>query len=731
MTAAVAKQSLLGRSQSLLAGLCRCYAEIFFLSDPRVGMVLLLSTMLNWNVGVAGLLSVASAWAFAWLIHVDRRVLESGCYTYNPLLVGLALGSMLSLSWLTVFLILAAGVLTFLLTIVMVHTLRLYLNLPALSLPFVLASAIAYLATLRYSNLLIQAPQPWEWLAWDFSLPPMAIGFCKSLGAIFFVPSVAVGLTFSVLLAWRSRILFLLAVYGYVVGTLLRAAMYGSLGQACRDLNGFNFILIAMAIGGVYLVPSWKSFLIAAMGVAISMIVLDAVGYQFGVPAYTLPFNLVTLGLLYTLGLHAFPGMAKIVGATPEETLEHDLVSRARFHGQGRTLALPFFGKWTVWQAFDDEWTHQGPWRYAYDFVIVDGDGETNNGGQQLKDYYCYGKPVLAPCRGRIVKVISDLPDNAVGRVDKANNWGNYVVIQDERGFHVELSHFAAGSIRVKAGDWVEPGHTLGLCGNSGYSPQPHLHVHVQVSEQVGSATLPFSFTSYLEGDEYRANDLPRKSRQVEQATVSTKLEALTDFLLNERLRFEVLRRGKPAGELLLTVKMAMDGTFYFESQRGGRLYFGKQAGTFYFYRLEGGDPWLGLLYQALPRLPLVQRDGLHWHDYIPARLLISRWKCWIAHLTAPFFARVARANTEHRFSDRRTIETTICAPFWAMRQTAQVRLGSEHGFELIQVGEIELRACRIVESELSDIQNEASGGSVATKQPSLPVAHPRVTGAI
>jgi len=703
--------SLPVKLRSFVDGVLGSYAEVFFLSKSAVGLVLVVGTLLNWRVGAAGLLSVAAAFMFARLAQMDPRTLQAGYYTYNPLLVGLSLGATLAWSWQMAAVIAVAGVMAFMITTAMVRTLRLHFNLPALSLPFVVAGAVVHTALLRYSSLGMRVAEPSPWLTDDFGLPLYLVGFFKSLGAILFVPSVAAGAVFSALLLWRSRILFFLAVAGYYLGTALRAELLGSAEQAYLDVYGFNFLLIAMAIGGVFLVPSVGSFALAAAAVAVSMLMVDAsqvFAYYFAVPAYTLPFNVVTLGVLYTLAVAQYPGFAKYLAATPEETLENDLVRRERFPDFGPTLRLPFFGKWTVWQAFDDEWTHQGEWRYAYDFVITNDDtapyehgrdiDTTHDGdGSQLEHFYCYRKPVLAPCRGRVVRVVDDLPDNPIGRVDKVNNWGNAVVIYDDRGFYVELSHFVQHSLKVKVGDHVEPGQTLGLCGNSGYSPQPHLHVQVQLTEALGAATTPFCFARYVEGTTFHSAGRPARGTHVEPAPTDSRMEAATDYLLNERVTFEIFRRKKPAGELVLDVKMAIDGTLYFDAPGRGKLYFGKLDGTFYFYRQDGRDELLGLLYTALPRLPLVRglrlaNSDVVWHDAVPIGLVSSRLGRLAALAAAPLVPRFARAAVTLRYVGPTTIESTIATTGFARASTTRVELDPARGPASIRRGDLELR---------------------------------------
>ena len=671
------------------------YAEIFFLPGGAVGAVILAVTLTNPGIALAGIISVLAAYGFARLVRMEKAFLQSGYYTYNPLLVGLSLGHLFQFGGLSVFFMVCAGVFTFLVTVFTANVFTTYLRLPILSLPFVLVSSIAYLASLRYSNLRVALHHDSPLLSAEFGLPYWIAGFFKAFGAVLFAPNVVVGLLLSVVVLRCSRILFLLALLGYYSGAVIRGLMLASAHQSFTDPNNFNFIFIAMALGGVFLIPSPTSYLLAFIGVAISTVLMDAItGFwsYYGIPAFTLPFNVVTLGLVYVLGLLRHPMVAAVVGRTPEDTLENYLANRLRYRGQDFTLYLPFSGRWTVWQGWDGQWTHKGSWRYAYDFVLADERGETHAGdGQRLEDYYCYNKPVLSPVRGRVVRIVSDLPDSAIGGVDQTHNWGNLVIIQDARGLFVELSHFAEKSIRVKQGEWVERGAVLGLCGNSGYSPQPHIHVQVQASDTIGAATLPFSFVSYAEEGEYRANDLPAEKRAVEPLYPDKRLDQTTNFVLDEQQHYEVLRDGRKVGELRLKVVMAPDSTFYFESPRG-RLYFGKHEGTFYIYRVVGNDPWLGRLFLALPRLPLVYRQELVWQDHVPVGLVTTGARRVIVGFLSSVYPKLATVKVTLRFAGECRVEAVIESSLLRLRRAASVELDRHKGFATVTVDDITLR---------------------------------------
>lgn len=671
------------------------YSDILFMSGRTLGMVMLAATLVMPHIAVAGLIAVLAAYGFARFIRMDKAYLSSGFYTYNPLLVGLAIGYLFSITPLTIFFIVCAGIFTFVLTIMLHHIFRTYLQLPILSLPFALVSCMAYLASSQYSSLFANGLTPKTLGVIQLALPFWITGFLKSLGTILVLPNVIPGLILAIALLLTSRILFFLAIAGYYTGTLITGMLTGSYNAAFADINHFNYILIAMAVGGVFLVPSIRSYILALIAVCTSTMLLESVKVfwsLYGIPAFTLPYNIVSLVFIYVLALIHYPYVATVIKATPEETLDYYLANIRRYPGSVRTLSLPFSGEWTVWQGFDDEWTHQDIWKYAYDFLITDEKGKTHaNGGTVLSDYYAFRKPVLAPVRGRIHHVVDTLADNPIGQVDLNNRWGNLVIIYDERGYFVELSHFSEKSITVKPGDWVERGEFLGMCGNSGYSPQPHIHVQVQGTETVGSYTWPFSFISYRAGGRFFANDVPAKNAVVEPLYPDKRLDIQTAFMLEDRYVYGICENGRETGRLTLVVRAAPDGTFYFDSGEG-KLFFGKHEGTFYLYHVEGNDPYLKSIFLALPRLPLVSRDHLKWREHLPISVASGGAKKILAQLLSAFYHKAASPTTELAFETKNTIRGRMSNGVFTPVVETFVELDDAVGFKTIRINDTLLR---------------------------------------
>ena len=258
-------------------------------------------------------------------------------------------------------------------------------------------------------------------------------------------------------------------------------------------------------------------------------------------------------------------------GRTPEEVRENSLAGRLRYRGEQRTLALPFAGKWSVWQGNDGRWTHQGIWRYAYDFVIVDDEGETHRDeGGQLKDYYCYRMPVLSPVAGRVVRVVNDMADNPVGTVSGGSNWGNLVLLARSRAASTSNSRISPRNRSASRRATRSNGGPCSACAATrAIRPSRTSTSRCKATESPTAATLPFSFVNYVCGDAYHANDLPAEGLRIEPLCREKRLDEATSFVLDDVQQFEVFRDGRPAGELDFRVGIAADGTRYLESDRG------------------------------------------------------------------------------------------------------------------------------------------------------------------
>jgi hypothetical protein len=166
-------------------------------------------------------------------------------------------------------------------------------------------------------------------------------------------------------------------------------------------------------------------------------------------------------------------------------------------------LRLPFSGTWVVlWGGrtlAQNRYASSPDQRFAYDFVVTEGGSTHRGDGKRIGDYYCFGRPVLAPGAGTVVDLVDSVRDNPPGTSNGDQPLGNYVVIDHGNGEYSFLAHLERGSLAVTRGEHVRAGALVGRCGSSGDAIEPHLHYHVQStpSFMVG-AGMPAQFQHYV-----------------------------------------------------------------------------------------------------------------------------------------------------------------------------------------------------------------------------------------
>jgi urea transporter/murein DD-endopeptidase MepM/ murein hydrolase activator NlpD len=650
--------------------------------------------MINYNAGISGVISIISAYLFAKFIGLKSDFLVAGYYTYNALLVGLSIGFLFKLSLLSLPLIIIAGILTLLITAVSARIFQNLFGLQILSIPFILVSTLVYLSVGSFTNLFVNSLYTQStFLQLDF-LPFWLSGYFKSLGAIIFMPNEVTGFLIATLVLVNSRIIFLLSVAGFALGVSLYGLFIGSIESAATNISSFNYILIAIALGGVFNIPSIKSYILAMVAVAISTLVASAgqvFWSQYGLPIFTLPFILITLSFVYLLNFLSFEFITKHFIGTPEKNLSHFYTIKNRFIVDNIAISLPFKDTWQVWQGFDGKWTHKGEYKYAYDFVKIDNNGKTFNGnGSQLSDYYAYGKEVLSPINGKVVRVINLLPDNIIGSTDIQNNWGNEIIIENDNGTIIKLAHFAYNSIFVYEGQSILAGEVVGLCGNSGNSPQPHIHIQAQISTLQNAFTTPFIFVNYAEISNFNLFGLPSENSNITNCEFSLFYDQITNFVLDEKFGFSVFKNNKFIEKIKLTVKMSESSVYYFECD-DSKLYFGKEYGNFYFYSIEGNNKYLSMIYLALATMPISGNQSITWKDSISNALILNSWQNFITDVINIFIPNKVKTTAIYGFKNQHNISGKIVNDFFGINYTTNIEFNPLQHFTKINFNQYTL----------------------------------------
>ncbi|MEA5118680.1 MAG: M23 family metallopeptidase [Propionicimonas sp.] len=191
----------------------------------------------------------------------------------------------------------------------------------------------------------------------------------------------------------------------------------------------------------------------------------------------------------------------------------------------GIDVAFPFTGRWLVQNSPANHVPSHGTTlfatAYAIDFVPVDDAGHTAPFTarslllpEPADAFPGHGRPVLSPVTGTVLTAHHESADHpayrglpSVGyalmqRRRVAAGWtalaGNHVLIGNGQAV-IALCHLQQGSITVRPGQRVRIGETLGRCGNTGNSTEPHLHIQAIDSPDIARAhAVPLTFQGSL-----------------------------------------------------------------------------------------------------------------------------------------------------------------------------------------------------------------------------------------
>ena len=676
------------------------YSQVLFARKPFVGVLVLAATFVVPEVGAVGLLGVLLASGLALALGLDRESVRSGVLGYNALLVFLLVGALLDRS--PAFWGLSA---VLALAVVLVHValsgaMGYHFRLPVLSLPFVIVGWLALLAVPYIRGMALVPKAPALELA-ALPGPELVDTFLRSLGAIFFQPHWTAGaLVLLAMLLW-SRIAVVHALLGFAVAVFADQFVFSFPPDFVHLYVGFNFIMTAVALGGIYYVPGPASMLLAAGGslaCGLASVGMINLLQPVGLPVLALPFNVTVLVILYALGqrtLEAQPRKVDFISGSPEDNLEYYRTRVVRFRtGLPIRLRLPVRGTWVITQGHDGEHTHQGPWRHGLDFEVADRNGDRHRGdGTGLEDWLCYRLPVLAPATGTVVRVVDGLPDMPIGTVDESSNWGNVVVIQHAVGVFSLMAHLSPGSIEVTEGQVVTVGQAVAKVGSSGRSPVPHLHVQLQATPTIGDPTIPIEFHDVIidgdDGAELLARHVPAEGERLRSLARDHAVASLLDLPAGGRVRVRVDTDGDSHEEELVSDIDLLGARSLWSPDRDARLWFVASGDSFVALDHVGPrDGALFALYAALAKVPLTDA-ALTWTDHLNPRRLGSSPVAWmrdaLAAVVPPADQPVSYRSVK---KDGRLVITGTAEPQrpWQRAVRTEARLQTGVGLERVRV---------------------------------------------
>ncbi len=630
------------------------YSLIYFCRNSRLGGILLAATFISPTFGLFGLAGTITAFAATKMLDFPASRIRSGELLCNSLISSMGLAYVTNQQNLSVYLLMillpvtaiAAMVLSVALTQVM---LRLF-GMGAYSLPFVIVTIFNYLLMYSFTATPVIGAPPPSLLPEISFLPSILTEWFLAFSAALFIPNVVVGMIACFAVFIHSPLQIALGMFGFLVGygflqlTGLNASAFGA------GWMGTNYLYCGMGLGGVYFITSKSSLLLAGFGAILSTLI--AIGMRtflrsYNIPPLSFPFLIVLFMFTYALRQRSrflWLFESPYLDGSPEQNVLRFLTNLKRFPNfYTPTLSLPFLGCRVVTQGFNGDYTHKSLWCHALDFEILDESGKPHPDQRtKLEDAYTYGTAILSPCDGVVISVVSDVVDNELGEENLLQNWGNLVVVLNDLGWYVLLSHFKRDGIIVYKNQRVTRGQLLGYCGNSGRSPLPHLHLQVQAAWFPGATTIPFRIRNFIShhasGETVLTTGIPREGDLISPLQIDPDLIACFSGQIGTSIRYRIEKAGKTiAWETIRTISLGWGEFSYQSVEHGARLSASISDETYISHTLENSSASILRLFSlGLGSVPFSKNRSIIWEDYAACRPWISPVNVILSDLLQP-----------------------------------------------------------------------------------------------
>ncbi len=643
--------------------LINSYSQIFFSNHKWFGYLLLLASLVNPYVGIAGILAGLIAIIVSDIIGFNEETIRSGLYSFNSIMVGFIIGLFYKLSFPTVGFLILASIFTAFFSVWLKSFFSAY-AIPILGIPFVLGVWTVLLGANEFKAIELSEKGIYTvnefYVFWGeelglliynislFKLPLLIDVYLKSLGAIFLQYNLLVGGFIALGLLIYSRIAFSLSIIGFFTGYYFCWYFQGDMNELEYSYIGFNYILSSIALGGFFIIPSGRSYFLSILSAVLIALCISALGsffVTFGLPIYSLPFSLVVILILFVLYQRQHTRKLFIVQQqlfSPEKNLY-------AFHHQAERykndifyhIHLPFYGEWNVSQAHNGKITHKGEWQYAFDFVITDNQEKTyQDNGVNVEDFYCYNVPVLAPADGWVVDILDNIPDNEIGGVNIENNWGNAIVIKHADFLYSKLTHLKEETFKVKIGDYVKKGDVIATCGNSGRSPEPHIHFQLQTTPFIGAKTLKYPLayfvSKHIDGYKFHSFEYPVENQKISKILTTPIVTNAFNFVPGMTIKWLL----NDTNEIVIweVFTNSYNQVYIYCQQSKSIAYLQNNGILHYFTSFEGDEN--SLLYDfyfAAYKVVLGYYDGIEVKDILPLTYFFSGFNRFVQDFFAPF----------------------------------------------------------------------------------------------
>lgn len=282
----------------------RGVAEVFLQNNPLTGLIFLIGIFINsWMAGLFALLGTAVSTLTAMVLGVPREEIDKGMWGLNGTLTGLALELYMKHNPILVAYVILAAIFVTIVQAFIQDLLKPY-DVPVLTGPFVVTTLMFLAAVYAFARIGASPSLTVAHLTAHAALSTSVMsfsaawhGFFNGVAQVMLQKNIWTGVAFLVGLLVNSRISCLAAIVGSLTGLGVAWALAGNPVAFSAGLYGFNSVLTAVDLGGIYLLLSGRSIVFSFVATIVTAVVygtLFIVLAPVGLPVLTGAFVVVT-----------------------------------------------------------------------------------------------------------------------------------------------------------------------------------------------------------------------------------------------------------------------------------------------------------------------------------------------------------------------------------------------------------------------------------------------------
>ncbi|MFD9822241.1 urea transporter [Streptomyces violascens] len=285
----------------------RGIAQVDFMPSWLTGVLFVAALFASgWEYGLYGLLGAAVSTGTAYALGGDRDRIEAGLEGFNGCLVALSFAVFLGADHLSSVLLAIGGSVTVVVVTAALAKILGTWNIPTFTAPFCITASAMTIAAPSFERIWHQGPGLSELdkagadtthLAWS----DVWRAFFANVSQVFFMPQWYVGLIFLSGIFVASRMAAAMACAGSLTGIFTAWALGSPTEGVRQGLMGYNAVLVAMALCGVFIVASGWSMAYAVTGAASATGLTAAMTNffnPFGGHTFTWPFVLTAIAFV-------------------------------------------------------------------------------------------------------------------------------------------------------------------------------------------------------------------------------------------------------------------------------------------------------------------------------------------------------------------------------------------------------------------------------------------------